>query len=378
MKLKAIVLGFRGFPNVQGGVETHVQHLFPILSDLGCEIEAVVRARYMPAEKDRSWSGIRYIRVWAPKSKRLEAIVHTFFGVLVAAVKRPDILHIHAIGPALMAPLARLLGLRVVVTHHGADYERQKWGRFARFVLKMGECCGMRYANGLIAISAGIRNLIKDEYGKESALIPNGVEIPPIVDSTDVIKKFGLEAGRYVLLVSRVVPEKKHFDLIEAFKMANLDGWKLAIVGASDHPDDYTKRVFYTAKQTPCVVCTGFQSGAALAELYSHAGVFALPSSHEGLPIALLEALAYGLPVVASDISANLEVGLPKEHYFALGNVPEMAGRLRQLVGREMTMEEREARRKWVAERYDWQYIAERTLVLYKDICAGVKNLYRE
>ncbi len=123
-----MMLGLRGFPNVQGGVETHVQYLSSHLNDLGCEVNVIVRSPYHPKEKGIEWNGIRFYRIWAPASKKLEAIVHTFLGVCYAALKRPDVLHIHAIGPSLMVPLARILGLKVVITHHGPDYDRQKWG----------------------------------------------------------------------------------------------------------------------------------------------------------------------------------------------------------------------------------------------------------
>jgi glycosyltransferase involved in cell wall biosynthesis len=312
------------------------------------------------------------VRVWAPQSKGLEAIVHTFLGVLYAGlVRRPDILHIQAIGPALMTPLARLLGLRVVVTHHGPDYDRQKWGGFAKWALRMGERWGMRWSNARIVISQVIRALVRDKHGVESTLIPNGVVLPDLQAGRVVLGEFGLEPGRYVVLVSRLVPEKRHLDLIEAFRRAAQPGWKLAIIGASDHPDAYVQSVLDGAKQTPGVVCTGFQSGARLAELFGQAGLFVLPSSHEGLPIALLEALSYGLPVIASDIPANREVGLPDEHYFPLGDVAALATRLREFAARPLTAEDREARRQWVGERYDWRMIARQTLGVY---CSVLKN----
>lgn len=368
--MKVIFLGLRGFPGIQGGVETHAEHLCPMLADLGCEVTAIVRSPYMPADKGASWRGVRFVRVWSPKSKGLEAIIHTFLGVLVAAWRRPDVLHIHAIGPALMTPLARLLGVKVVVTHHGPDYERQKWGGFAKMALKFGERWGMRWSNGRIVISQVIRNLVYQKHGRDSVLIPNGVSLPALPASKGVLDKFGLSAGRYVLLVSRLVPEKRHLDLMEAFKRAALPGWKLVIVGSSDHPDAYTRQVLDVANATSNVVCTGFQSGLALQELYAHASLFVLPSSHEGLPIALLEALSYGLPVLASDIPANKEVGLPKEHYFPLGDVATLSGLLCGFAGRTMHSEHREMRRKWVAERYDWQCIANQTLTVYREVRA--------
>jgi glycosyltransferase involved in cell wall biosynthesis len=190
-------------------------------------------------------------------------------------------------------------------------------------------------------------------------------------DSVGALAAFGLEPGKYVLLVSRLVPEKRHLDLIAAFQQAALPGWKLAIVGASDHPDAYVKQVLDKAAATPGVVCTGLQTGLALRELYAHAGIFVLPSSHEGLPIAMLEALSYGLPVIASDIPANLEVGLPGEHYFPLGEVGALAARLKGFAVQPLTVASRESRRAWVSERFDWRDIARRTLAVYQAVDSG-------
>lgn len=373
--MRVTFLGLRGFPEVQGGVETHAEHLCPLLVELGCEVDVIVRAPYQPESIGNEWKGIRFHRLWAPRSKGLEAILHTGLGVLYAGfVRRPDVLHVQAIGPALMVPLARLLGLRVVVTHHGPDYDRQKWGYFARRVLQLGERFGMRWANERIVISEVIRSLVRRKHGRDSALIPNGVVLPEMPNTVGALTAFGLESGKYVLLVSRLVPEKRHLDLIAAFQQAALSGWKLAIVGASDHPDAYMRQVLDTAATTPGVVCTGLQTGLALSELYAHAGIFVLPSSHEGLPIAMLEALSYGLPVVASDIPANLEVGLSAEHYYPLGDVTTLAARLKKFAAQVLTAETRKSRRAWVSEHFDWRDIARRTLVVYKAVVPGAQS----
>lgn len=366
--MRVAFLGLRGFPNIQGGVETHAENLCPLLAELGCSVEVIARSTYQPKAID-TWRSVRFRRIWAPKSKGLEAIVHTFLGVLYAGfVSRPDVLHIQAIGPALMTPLARLLGLRVVVTHHGPDYDRQKWGRFAKLALRLGERFGMRWSNARIVISRVIANIVLQSHNRESCLIPNGVVLPEIPTSTDILTLFGLEAGKYVVLVSRLVPEKRHLDLIEAFNMAAIPGWKLVIVGASDHPDAYVQEVLDQARKSPNIVCTGLQTGHALRELYGHAGIFVLPSSHEGLPIALLEALSYGLHVIASDIPANLEVGLPDKHYFPLGQVEALAARLKEFSTKPRLPEDRDQQRTWVSSRFNWNDIAIRTLDVYRSV----------
>jgi glycosyltransferase involved in cell wall biosynthesis len=370
--LSVMWLGLRGFPGVQGGVETHAEYLCPLLVELGCSVHVLTRSPYQSIDVGDSWKRVHFHSLWAPHSRGLEAILHTFLGVLYAGlVHRPDVLHIQAIGPAIMTPLARLLGLKVVVTHHGPDYDRQKWGHFAKFVLQLGERLGMRWANERIVISKIIQNLVWDKQEQDSVLIPNGVVLPEMVSTIGSLLPFGLTPGKYIVLVSRLVPEKRHIDLIEAFRRADLEGWKLAIVGSVDYKDGYTRQVLEAAAEASGVVCTGFQSGQGLSELYAHAGFFVLPSSHEGLPIAILEALSYGLPVVASDIPANLEVGLPVKHYFSLGDVNALAEKLSEFAAIPLTLEAREIRRSWVSERFDWNDIARRTMAVYEAVASG-------
>jgi glycosyltransferase involved in cell wall biosynthesis len=366
--MRVMVLGLRGFPGIQGGVETHAEHLYPLLVKLGCEVDVIVRSQYMPGDIGDTWRGVRFRRLWSPCPcmKGIEAFAHSFLGVLYAALKRPDVLHIHAIGPAFMTPLGRLFGLRVVVTHHGQDYDREKWGIFARWLLQTGERLGMRFADRRIVISKTIKEMVRAKYDRDSALIPNGVNIPKLPNTTLALQRFGLEPCRYVLLVSRFVPEKRHIDLIWAFAEADCPEWKLVLAGALDPPDDYIRAVLSLADTTPNIVFTGFQSGSALQELYANAGMFVLPSSHEGLPIVILEALSYGLLVLASDIPANLEVGLRAEHYFPLGDVSALAQMLRKFSAGKSDEQLGAEVRNWVKQRYNWERIAEQTLGVYE------------
>lgn len=372
---KVMVLGLRGFPNVQGGIETHAEHLCPLLSDLGCHVEVITRTPYQPMDVGDEWNGVKFTRLWAPKSKGFEALVHTFIGVLYAAIKRPDILHIHAIGPALMTPLARLFGLKVVVTHHGPDYNRQKWGFVAKAILLLGEMMGMRFANSRIVISNVIRDIVLRKHTMHSELIFNGVNMPEKEDAevfnevrSDILNKLDIKSGRYVLLVSRLVPEKRHFDLIEAFQKANIENCKLVIAGDSDHPDEYVKQLLKKSSSLSNVVMAGYQTGDALEALYKNAGLYVLPSSHEGLSISLLEALSHGLPVIASDIPANLEVGLPDEQYFTLGDTDSLKEKMVKQFTNPIDEETLDQLQSWVAYQYNWENIAKQTLAEYQSI----------
>jgi len=371
--VKIMVLGIRGIPSVQGGVETHAEQLYERLAHLGCDVEVLVRTPFVPASR-RTFGSIRIRRIWAPRTSGFEAVIHSLLGVLYAGIVRPDILHIHAIGPAIVTPLARLLGLRVIVTNHGPDYDRDKWGPFARWVLRTGESLGMRCANARIAISKVIEQLIQARYGRESDLIPNGAVPVSLQTDTNEIERFGLQRGRYFLQVGRIVAEKRQLDLIQAFALAKPAGWKLVLVGSGN--SEYTANV-QAAAQEAGVVLAGFQRGVALGQFYTHAGAFVLPSSHEGLPIALLEALTYGLPVIASAIPANLEIGLPAASYFPVGDVQALSAKLVSVTQAPPDEAAREMRRRWVTEQYDWTRIAKQTYAVYNRVVREPKLLGR-
>ena len=136
--MKIVVTGTRGIPGIQGGVETHCQELYPRIAAMGHDVTVIRRTPYV-SDCNKEYSGVRLVDVYAPRKKSFEAIVHTFLAIIKARRMNADILHIHAIGPAIMVPFARMLGLKVVMTNHGPDYDRQKWGRMAKAILKTGE-----------------------------------------------------------------------------------------------------------------------------------------------------------------------------------------------------------------------------------------------
>lgn len=366
-RIKIAVLGTRGFPNVQGGVEIHCENLYPRLTEKGCEVIIFTRKPYVDLTL-YNYKGVKLIPLSCPKNKFLETFFHTLYGIFSAKKISPNILHIHAIGPSLFVPLARLFGLKVVMTNHGPDYERKKWGRLAKIVLRLGENLGSRWANKIICISETIAENVRRRYKQEAAVIPNGVIIPKILQSDDTLKKYSLEKGKYILSVGRFVPEKGFHDLIDAFNELRLNGWKLVIVGRTDHEDRYSRNLKKKAGKNTNIILTGFLIGKALQELYSHSGLFVLPSYYEGLPIVLLEAMSYGLPCIASDIPANRNVEISEDRFFKAGDIGSLISKIREFIDKPLSDEERRRQLTLIAERHNWDKIADATLKVYYSI----------
>lgn len=253
--------------------------------------------------------------------------------------------------------------MKVVFTHHGPDYDRDKWGTMAKTILKMGEKMGCMFADDVIVISDVIRNLIKNKYNRTNRvhLIYNGVSKPEICDYPEYFKELGIEKGKYILGMCRFVPEKNLHHLVEAFSKIDNQGYKLVLAGDTDFEDDYSRKLKAMAKEHG-VVLTGFIKGKKLHSLLTSCRCYCLPSSHEGLPIALLEAMSYNVPVIVSDIPANLEVRLPKEVYFHVGNVEELSEKLTTIVNTPLSHPS------YNMKKYDWDRIANEVIDIYKKI----------
>lgn len=357
--MKIVVTGTRGIPDVMGGVETHCEELFPRIAAKGFDVTVIRRKSYVH-DSLAEWKGVKLVDIETPKKKSFEAIVHTFKAILKAKALGADVVHIHAIGPALLTPMARLLGMKVVFTHHGPDYDRDKWGKAAKTMLKLGERMGTRYANEVIVISEVINDILVRKYGRRDChLIYNGVPEPEICEYPEYFEELGIGKGNYVLGMCRFVPEKNLHHLVEAFSKIDAKGCRLVLAGDTDFEDDYSRRLKAEAREHG-VVLTGFVKGRKLHSLLTNARCFVLPSSHEGLPIALLEAMSYRLPVIVSDIPANLEVGLSYEEYFHVGDVEALVRKLQKVADGPFR------RVDYDMTPYDWDVIAGQVADIYQ------------
>ncbi len=174
--MKIVVTGTRGIPNIMGGVETHCEELFPRMAKRGFDVTVIRRKSYVK-DSLTEWQGVKLVDIETPKKKSFEAIIHTFRAINEAKRLGADILHVHAIGPALLVPYAKMLGMKVVFTHHGPDYDRDKWGFAAKTMLKLGERMGTMFANEVIVISEVINRLLIKKYNRRDChLIYNGYQ----------------------------------------------------------------------------------------------------------------------------------------------------------------------------------------------------------
>ena len=347
------VIGTRGFPGIQGGVESHSYHLYTHMEDV--HVRVYRRRAYLTAQSAQTFPNIEYIDLPSTRVKGFEAVWHTLLSVFHILFHRPDVVHIHNIGPGMFAPLLRLFGLPVVLTYHSPNYEHAKWSAPARWLLRQCEKLSLRFSNRVIFVNK--HQMEKCGALEKSVYIPNGIDPVTRSENTSFLQRHGILKGEYLLVVGRLTPEKGLQYLVDAANRLPQVS-QVVIAGASDHDDSYRKQLEQLDKGHK-VIFTGFTTGDDLNQLYSHARAFVLPSVNEGFPMVLLEAMAHGLPIVCSDIPGTRQVDLPEQDYFAVGDVDSLAATLSRL------LESPDEQHNYDLKQYDWDDIARQVFKQY-------------
>ena len=371
---RVAMIGHKFIPSRDGGVEVVVSNLAPHLVEIGYDVTCYNRTnkQFKKLRKNgalmREYRGVRLI--WAPTVDRrgLAAMTSSIFATVMAAFSPYDLIHFHTEGPCILCWLPRLFGKKVVVTVHGLDHMRQKWGKFASAYILQGEKVAVRHANSIIVLSKGVQAYFREKYGRETVLIPNGIDPAAVQPACEITKQFGLASREYILFLGRLVPEKGIHYLIEAYQMLHTDK-KLVIVGGTSDTDAYVRQLYTMAGDTSSIIFTGFQQGTIAEELYSNAYLYVLPSDLEGMPLTLLEAMNYGCCCVTSDIEECADVMDGCGYTFPHGNVEALRETLQNLCDHPEKVEaKRSEAREVVSSKYTWQEITIQTHELYSKL----------
>ncbi|RKZ15206.1 glycosyl transferase family 1 [bacterium] len=369
--LRVAMIGQKGYPPVHGGIERHVAELARRLPAHDCAVDIYSRPHYSDHEGPTEHAGVVVRRLPSIPTKHLDAISHTALATLRVLGDGTDLVHYHALGPGLLAGLPRWLSRKpTVVTVHGLDWQRDKWGSVATGVLKLGERAAVNLPSATIVVSRALREHFRTVYGRETVYIPNGIT-PPVMRAPDLIRGRGIDKP-FVLFVGRLVPEKGCHMLLEAWGSLPESvrrSHQLVVAGDAGFTPDYVREL---KMQSPAgTVFLGYVHGPILEELYTSADLVVLPSTLEGLSITLLEGLSYGRCCLVSDIPPNVEAAAGHAVLFPSGNVDALTRAMNELLGngerRESLGRTGQAH---VVENYSWQRVTTATAELYQRLAA--------
>ena len=370
--LRIAMVGHKRVPSREGGVEVVVGALSTRMVALGNTVtcynrsgEHIAGAQYS-GEKLHNYEGVTLKYVPTIQKKGLAALTASFFGCLRAAFGRYDIVHVHAEGPAAFCWIPQLTGKRVIVTIHGLDWQRAKWKNgFGSKFIHFGERMAVRWASEIIVLSRSMQLYFYDAYKRRTVLIPNGV--PRFeAQEPEIIRQYGLARGNYILYLGRIVPEKGEHYLLEAFCQIHTDK-KLIFAGGESDSADYAAQLKAKAADNDRVQFLGFVEGQQLAELYSNAYVYVLPSDVEGMPLTLMEAMSYGNCCLTSDIPECMSVMREFGMSFRKGDVADLRDKLQYLCDHaEVVKEYRMKAADFICQYHNWDTITQQTLALYR------------
>ncbi len=365
----AFIVG-RGVGSAYSGIERYYEEIGSRLAARGHEVTAYCRSHFSPTVDD--YRGVRVRRIPTIRSKHLETLLHTLVSTADVCFRRVDVVQFHALGSSPFAWIPRLAGKRTVVSVRGLDWQRAKWGALARTYLRLCEWTSLNCPNATVVVSRTLQRHYRDRFRRDVRYVPNGVNLIGERGAGE-IGRWGLRPRQYFLYAGRLSPEKG-LDVLLAAHRAAATGFPLVIAGGSSYSEDYMAKLRAAAGED--VVFTGFLTGAALEELFSNALAFVLPSAMEGLSVALLEAMAYGLPVVTSDIPENRElVDECGGFLFPLGDVPALSAVLARLAGDpEAARRAGASIQEEVRRRFDWDRIADETERFYRALVEGAAN----
>jgi glycosyltransferase involved in cell wall biosynthesis len=376
-KKRIAMIGHKYIPSRDGGVEVVVSNLAPHLADAGYDVTCYNRTcrQFKKLRKEgtlpQEYRGVRL--VWTPTVDRrgLAAMTSSVIASVMVSFRRCDLVHFHTEGPCVLCWLPKLFGKKIVVTVHGLDHMRQKWGKLASAYIMRGEKTAVRHADSIIVLSEGVRTYFREKYGRETVLIPNGIDPEKTRAASEIAERFGLSSRDYILFLGRLVPEKGVHYLIEAYRKLHTDK-KLVIVGGTSDTDDYVRQLYALAEDSRSIIFTGFQQGAIVGEFYSNAYLYVLPSDLEGMPLSLLEAMNCGCCCVTSDIGECADVLGGSGFTFPRGNVEALRETLQDLCDHPEKAETKRCEaRKVVASKYTWKEITAQTDALYRTLLDG-------
>jgi glycosyltransferase involved in cell wall biosynthesis len=311
--MRIAVIGAKGLPPGQGGIEHYSAEVYPRLVEAGHTVDFYARSSYveMPWFEEYDFRGVKVISLPSlGVIKGVDAFLNAAMAALMASFEQYDMLHFHALGPSIFTWIPRLFSSsKIVVFCHGLDWQRAKWGPVSSRVICFGEESAVRNADEIVVVSEALQQYFWETYNRSTVHIPNGAANYASSDPEFAFaRSLGLDPGKYMVYLGRLVPEKCPDLLIQAFQQLQLEGWKLALVGGSSDTPSFQAKLVELADNNPNILFTGVLRGKYLAEVIRGAGLFVLPSQLEGLPLAMLEAMNEGIPILASDIPPHKQL----------------------------------------------------------------------
>lgn len=365
MNPSVAIIGTRGYPSYYGGFETAVRKLSPYLADDGWDVIVYGRTGATKTDDPDRDMRIRTVVTGGVESKSLSTLSYGFTAVLHALKDKPDVALVMNVANGFFLPLLKARGIRTLVNVDGIEWDREKWGRLAKAVFRMGARFTARFADDLIFDSREIERRWGADFHRSGVFIPYGGDAPP-----ELPLEPGLVHRGYVLAVARFVPENTIPQFLDAAERI-AEKHPVVVVGSSGYGGPLDAQAADLAESHPNVHTLGHVSDdARLLSLWQHAGVYFHGHSVGGTNPTLVQAMATGTPIVARDTVYNREV-LSDGARFCAPDSDSIAQAVTDLMSDAAAQKELSTTAATRAsERYTWQGVC----VAYRDALTRLRD----
>lgn len=356
--MRVAILGTRGVPAAYGGFETLAEELSARLAARGHDVTVYAR-RGAVLEEKAAWRGARVVFTPTLRHKYLDTVVHGVTSGLHAAAEGYDAVLVCNGANALACRLPRLLGAgtRVLLNVDGLERNRRKWNRIGKAVYALSERLSCVLPDVVVTDAEEIRRYYLARYGKESAFVPYGSDLPAPRDLS-VLGRLGLEPGGYVLYVSRFEPENNPDAVVRAWRSVPGEA-RLVLVGSAPYAEGFIAGLREEAAGDPRVLLPGAIYGEGYRALLANAAAYVHATEVGGTHPALVEAMGYGRPVLVHDTPENREVAGDAALFWDAREPATLARQLSGLLPHAAFREALgEAARRRAAAHYRWDDVA--------------------
>ncbi|WP_308746209.1 glycosyltransferase family 4 protein [uncultured Bacteroides sp.] len=369
--MKIVFIGGRDIRSL-GGIESYMYNLSVHLIKLGHEVVVYCESDHNSIEY------IEGIKVIFMKGFKSNLICKPWVGLkatirTLIKEKNISVIHYNAWPPSMWSFIPRLLGIKSLMQGHGLEWMHSKYSSRQQKVLKLMERITAHINQHLIMCSDNQTHYFKNKYNVMTTTIPTAVNMPSGKEvETDILEKYSLERCKYFLFLGRLSKEKNVDYLIDGFKRLNTQKYKLVIAGTNTIEPDFVDYLHNKATGSANIVFTGAVYNYDKTTLLSNAYAYCLISTTEGLSIALLEAMSYKLPIIASDIEGNRELLLDNAIWVRPENVNDLLNAFNDCINnRQEIMNYWEVNYNNVFQNYTWDKVTQKYIGYLSSI--GVK-----
>lgn len=310
------IIGTAGLPASYGGFETLAENLVEYLGEKYQFTVYCSSSNRVSRPNKYKNADLVYIPLQANGVQSTPYDILSIFKALSGA----DVLLILGVSGCICLPLVKVFSKKKVIAHiDGLEWQREKWGNFAKKFLKLSEKYAVKYADIIISDNLAIKEYVKTEYQKDSVLIEYGGDhvVPEKEDDYDKKEEWPLAFPRksYAVKVCRIEPENNVHLVLDAFSKSK--SMPLLMIGNWSY-SSYGRNLQKKYKNVNNIeLLDPIYDKDQLYLLRSNAAIYVHGHSAGGTNPSLVEAMYLGLPIISYDVQYNRETTRNSALYFS-------------------------------------------------------------